>query len=385
MILTGMHLYGEPAMRHQLRPGIDRLESKTLLSHVAAALVVHHPVLQAEVQREVTHRPSVMRHEAHPAVSGGYVFSTLDDPNAGGTGVLPPGIPYGVQGTFLLGINNRGKISGNYGDTNDFTHGLELINGTWTTLNDPSVGPPTLTADPATNFFPGTDAVKMNNVGQLVGFYIDQYNVQHSFLLSHGHYTTIDPPGAAKIPGPTFVNADQAGDINDNGKIVGLYTDTNGNTHGYVLSNGHYTTLDDPSANGVFTTASGINDSGQIVGFYSNDVSFSNGTASDVHSFLLSHGRYTTLDDPNAGTGVMQGTFAEGINNAGQIVGYYVTAAGATHGFVLSHGHYTTLDDPAVPEGIIPAGINTNGQIVGFYVDTSGVAHGFLANPEHKR
>jgi hypothetical protein len=51
--LTGIYLYGELAMRHQLRPSIDGLENKALLSHVAASLVAHHIVLLHDVQREV--------------------------------------------------------------------------------------------------------------------------------------------------------------------------------------------------------------------------------------------------------------------------------------------------------------------------------------------
>ncbi len=50
------------------------------------------------------------------------------------------------------------------------------------------------------------------------------------------------------------------------------------------------------------------------------------------HGFLLSGGSYTTLDDP-LGTG---DTFAFGINNADQIVGYYVNATGS-HGFLYDH------------------------------------------------
>jgi Intracellular proteinase inhibitor len=42
-------------MIHQLHPSIDGLENKTLLSHLVAGLMAHHPtMLQAEVQREVT-------------------------------------------------------------------------------------------------------------------------------------------------------------------------------------------------------------------------------------------------------------------------------------------------------------------------------------------
>jgi hypothetical protein len=54
---------------------------------------------------------------------------------------------------------------------------------------------------------------------------------------------------------------------------------------------------------------------GQIVGSYSN--------ASGGHGFLLSGGTYTTLDDPLA----TNGTTANGINALGQIVGGYANAS----------------------------------------------------------
>jgi len=97
---------------------------------------------------------------------------------------------------------------------------------------------------------------------------------------------------------------------------------------------------------------------------------------------------FSTLDDPSAGkTGSIyevQGTFAYMINNCGQITGWYVDAEGATHGFLLSHGQYTTLDDPAGMGSTFADGINDRGQIVGFYFDSTGLAHGFLATPKHR-
>src|SRR5262249_61130220 len=74
-----------------------------------------------------------------------------------------------------------------------------------------------------------------------------------------------------------------------------------------------YTTFDDPlNTSGDGTLASGINDTGQIVGTYAD--------ASGVHGFLLSGGSYTPLDEPLA----PQLTIAFGINAAGRIVGDYV-------------------------------------------------------------
>ncbi len=83
-------------------------------------------------------------------------------------------------------------------------------------------------------------------------------------------------------------------------------------------TNGTYTTLpDDPSAGGGPGVAPlAINDWGQIVGYY-ND---SNGS----HGFLYSNGIYTTLAVPG-GTNIL----ADGINeNAGQVVGWYFDSSG---------------------------------------------------------
>jgi uncharacterized membrane protein len=139
--------------------------------------------------------------------------------------------------------------------------------------------------------------------------------------------------------------------------------------HGYLYSNGTFTTLDPPGSSG--TTPKGINDHGEVVGSYDD-------SANILHGFIYDHGKYTILDDP-LGTS----TQAFGINNKDQIVGAYQDSSGY-HGFIYDHGRYTTLDDPL---GISTTlnGINKDGQIVGSYNDgsNSGNAsvHGFVASP----
>ena len=72
------------------------------------------------------------------------------------------------------------------------------------------------------------------------------------------------------------------------------------------------------------------------------------------------------------------GTYTFGINDAGQIVGYYSNPA--IHGFVLDvDGSYTTLDVPG-GSGTQAYRINSLGQIVGQYA-AGGRIHGFLATP----
>jgi uncharacterized membrane protein len=179
-------------------------------------------------------------------------------------------------------------------------------------------------------------------------------------------YTTLDDPNA--------VGYTNAFGINARAQIVGAYADANNIYHGFLLWHGQYTTLDDPNAGtGPFqgTFAAGINASGKIVGYYFD-------ASSTIHGFLLSHGQYATLDDPNAGTGPYQGTRVLGINARGDMVGAYQGAFPGVHGFLLSAGQYTTLDDPKATDSSTAAnGINDRGQIVGQYGDAGGL-HGFL-------
>ena len=91
---------------------------------------------------------------------------------------------------------------------------------------------------------------------------------------------------------------------------------------------------------------------------------------------------YTTLNAPGAGSGHSQGTFTDGINSQGDIVGYITNSKGVYHGFLLHQGRYTTIDDPRAGsrsrQGTQAFGINPQGDIVGTYTDNKVVSHGFL-------
>jgi hypothetical protein len=69
-------------------------------------------------------------------------------------------------------------------------------------------------------------------------------------------------------------------------------------------------------------------------------------------------------------------TVAVGINNAGQISGYFQDAAGY-HGFFNNGGVFSTIDVEGAT-ATYAEGINNSGDIVGYYVDASGKTHGFL-------
>jgi probable HAF family extracellular repeat protein len=175
--------------------------------------------------------------------------------------------------------------------------------------------------------------------------------------------TTVVTDASGRASFTAFASHVEAGEF-----LTATATDPAGDTSKFsaripVRSGPGVTTLDVPGAN--FTYARGINDAGQIVGFYSAD---------GLHGFLLSSGIYTTLDVPAAAY-----TEPEGINDAGQIVGVYIDTIGSPgHGFLLSGGIYTTLD---VPDSVNTeaVGINDAGQIMGHYQDTTDFnIHGFV-------
>ena len=91
-----------------------------------------------------------------------------------------------------------------------------------------------------------------------------------------------------------------------------------------------------------------------------------------LHGFLWGDGEYETIDVPGAAaTGVL------GINNRGQMVGFYIDDDGAYHGFVRDRkGDVTTLPEAPRAEptmgGTQPGQINDRGQIVGLAYDAEG-------------
>jgi probable HAF family extracellular repeat protein len=125
-----------------------------------------------------------------------------------------------------------------------------------------------------------------------------------------------------------------------------------------------FNTFNVPSAFTGETQAWGVNDTGQIVGYYNDNTG--------IHGFLESGGTYTALNDPMA----MSATWAIGINNVGQVVGHFTNAG--FHGFLYNGGTYTTLDDPSGNNGTFAWGVNASGQIVGFYTNNVTGNHGFL-------
>ena len=109
-----------------------------------------------------------------------------------------------------------------------------------------------------------------------------------------------------------------------------------------------FTAFDYPGASATYAT--GINNGGDTVGYYV--------AAGVTHAFLLSAGKFTQIDYPGGNN-----THANGINSQGDVVGSYADTAGHTHGFLLSKGKFTALDYPGGGD-TWGQGINSAGDVV---------------------
>lgn len=263
----------------------------------------------------------------------------------------------------LLGINDAGVIAGYYGDgaiVNN--HGFTWSSGTFTPENVSG-------ADQ-------TQVVAINNTVSGVTYETAGFSVVNATGVNTGFTKVGTSFTSVNGPGSTFT---QVLGLNDHNQAVGFYT-AGAVTGGFLynLNSMNLTTLTVPTSwNTTSVTASGINNSGVIVGFYS--------TATGTAGFIDKNGTFTSPTD-TLGTNPM----FFGINNLGEIVGTDTAADGSSQGFVYSvnTGTFTKVVDPNEQttangfgiSGTILNGINDDGQVVGFYAGPNGAVDGLLVN-----
>ena len=252
-----------------------------------------------------------------------------------------------------------------------------------------------------------TQALGINDTGTIVGY--GNMTIFNGFQLSlPANFTRLNVPGA---DGGTQVFG-----ITANGVTTDGFSITGGVTNGFVAQNGtSFTTVDQPgtafnqllglNASGttaagysstdpagmtnetaitvsggpsfttpVFTTinlpsnisqATGVNDSGEVVGFFQL-------ASGNFSAFSDVGGAITPFEFPGSAS-----TQALGVNNLGEIVGDYVDAGGVMHGFLDNAGAFTMLD-PTGSTATTINGINDLGTVVGFYVNAAGATIGTI-------
>lgn len=285
----------------------------------------------------VTAAAQAASHQAKTPGAASYTFTLLNFP--GSLDTLAEGINPGAT-------NPKMSIVGEDGAGTFVAHvsGKKTVTETYRATTYPHAGAP----------------IDINDLGQIVGEYVDGSGITHGFEVNGKTFTTIDVPFAGS-KGTYPVS------INNSGEIVGSWSNE-GIAQGFTLIEGTYTSFNYPGA--TYTFGQDINSQGDIVGIYISPDSNGN------QGFLLSGGTYTSIEFPGA-----VNTEAIAINDSGVIIGVYFTSdPNLTLGFVLSGGVYTTLTVPGEPYTFLND-INNDGVVLGNYQDAAGLTGSFLATP----
>ena len=209
--------------------------------------------------------------------------------------------------------------------------------------------------------FPGaaqTQVFGFNDNGTVVGNFTDTQGTVHGFLYRAGNYEAVDFPAALETGFEGINNAEQ---------IAGYYRGTDQRYHGIILANSAYREISFPEA--LDTVAWDINNRGDVVG------GFDYTDQNTVIAFLDRHDSFSSFEDPVAPPAQTQ---ADAINDHGQIVGVYVDLAGNVHGFLRQNGAFFPVEFPGTTAGGEAEGINNEGQIAGRYFGGRGGALGFI-------
>ena len=261
----------------------------------------------------------------------GYAYESLDFP--------------GSSQTIIWGMDDFGNLAGQYEIAGGTAHAMVYEHGKFKPLK----------ADKLGTYF--SAAGGPTDVGTTFGGYADASGIQHGFVVREGKLKTVDFRG--------HLNSNIDG-MDIFGRILGVYWDADGTYHGILSHNGNEVPFDVSGARDTYPL--GLNASGDSVGFWDTD------GVNAPHGYVRrANGQITTLDVPGA-----LNTTAFGINDFGQISGYFVDATGAVHGFVKSGQKFRQLDMPGAL-ATIPTAINNWGTVAGEYVDTKGARHGFVA------
>ncbi len=285
------------------------------------------------------------------------------------------------QGTFPISIDTDGNIAGMYADSSNVYRGfVRASNGTITEFNVPGAG---------TSGHRGTSPISING-GVIAGPYVTgsdlTTSVWHGFIrATNGTLTSpIDVPGA----GSGDKQGTQPSSINSAGEITGAYKDSSNVYHGFIDTGSEFINpIDPPKSAG--TLPSSIDAAGDIAGTFEDSTGLMHGfvrTAAGTITVIDAPGASTT--PPGGGKGLkIDGTIAASINTGGTIAGFYTDTNKMAHSyFRLSNGTITSpLDDPGagtgVLEGTAGVSINDSGVITGTYADASDVFHGFVFTP----
>jgi hypothetical protein len=230
------------------------------------------------------------------------------------------------------------------------------------TIDAPGAGP---------GYAGGTYGFGVNASGLVSGYYADASGNLHGFIWQNGTATPLDYGGVSGVIGTVLFQD------NSSGQVAGFYDAANGSAHSiiYNTASGTWTTIPDAPGGYPFNAAGGINDSGQLAGNYSTDPTSESNLVAWLYN--IRSNTYTTFTMPQSDQALL-GTVTYGMNNKGDIAGYYVDSSGNDHGFVwdpTTGGR--TIDVAGATAGTFAFGINDSGTIAGQY-DIGATSYGFV-------
>jgi probable HAF family extracellular repeat protein len=264
----------------------------------------------------------------------------------------------GYASSVALGINDKGQVVGYVSTGSGFNGGTSQAflweNGHVTLLGER-----------------GSRAIGINNQGQVIGESPDVDGTTHGYIWQDGQTTDL-----GTLPGFQFGRVSA---INNKGQVAGtVFRFSDDATHPFLWQDGQMTDLG--NFKDYTTDPRAINDNGQVAG-----IAFSVPDGSVAEALLWQNGTLTDL-------GRIGGPYAyvAGINNSGQIAGSAQDTEDDFHLFVAQDGQFINLT-PLISSAsgwnlgngsfVIANGINNAGQIVG-RADHNGYTRAFLLTPK---
>jgi probable HAF family extracellular repeat protein len=251
-----------------------------------------------------------------------------------------PGAGY----TVCSGINSAGNIAGTY-NSGGTTHGFLLSGGTYITIDYPGR---------ISTYLSG-----INDLNQVVGYAFNFHNfVGFMYDVQTQKFTTIRYP----VRGGTTPTS-----INNAGIIAGYYQSGRG-PHGFEFDGTTYEEILPPGKTAA--TMHGISASGEVVGEVVTHTSHR-------INFSFQQGKYLKIMIPNAPKAAVLG-----INSSGDaLVGIYKPSMAITTGtgFLYQNNTLQALQFPG-SNLTFATGVNDSGEVVGYFYDANGI-HGFLWTP----
>jgi hypothetical protein len=277
-------------------------------------------------------------------------------------GTLIPVVPVaGSTGMTVFGINDNNIIVGSYTDANGVEHGYfgPLDGSNYTTFSYKG------------NKADGTQPRSINNENYVAGY----APATNEGLLSG--YEFVRNPGTGKI---TTIEKNHvpldgvAQGITVNAISVGDYWNAPDNTvrFGYEAVAGKYKHDITLPVDTTRAAPRGINSTGDIAGFYD--------PSATSHGFVIQNGVFSTIDYPDASE---VSTGLEGINDNGLVTGGWGDSSGNFHAFTLDLGTSTFTHFDVKGATVVQLfGLNNSGFIA---VDTDTGGGAFIYCPMKKK